>query len=311
MKTRIITGILFTLAVAGFILPGYMIPQLPLFFFFIVAAICIIEVSTALKNRKIHISQGVCVVGSLGVFTPLITALIHGDLNWRLITKYSVASPNELLSERTIIVQYLTESVSFLFLFLILYFYCVVFYYIITKGPMVLMDALSMCVTVFYIVVPLACALFLLSVIPNGYLWMIAAMVAAWVSDVFAYFAGVTLGKHKIVPLISPKKTWEGSIGGVIGSVFIMLIWFSVFMSGPDIVEKSLIYKISFGVILGLILSIVSQLGDWFASAIKRWAGTKDFGNVLPGHGGLTDRFDGVFFTFPVVLIGSLFYYLF
>lgn len=310
MKTRIITGIIFTLAVAGFILPGYKIPQLPLLFFFLVAAICIIEVSTIIKIKMNHLNQSICVVGSLCVFAPVITVLMHGDLGWRLIMDYSNSSPNKLISEQSVLLRYVTESISILFLLIFIFTLVAIFYPLITKGPTVLMDAVSMPFIVIYVVAPVACGLILLYSIPNGYLWMIAAMVTSWISDVFAYFSGVTLGKHKIVPHISPKKTWEGSIGGVIGSIFIMTIWFGVFMNGADIVEKSILYRISFGVIIGLLTSTVSQFGDWFASAIKRWVGTKDFGSFLPGHGGLMDRFDGVFFTFPVMLIGAMFYYL-
>lgn len=310
MKTRIITGVVFTLAVAGFIIPGYKIPQLPLLFFFIVAAICIIEVSTTIKIKLNSLNQAFCVVGSLGVFTPLISVLIHGDLGWRYITDFAVASPNKLISERLILLKYVTESMSFLFLFLVLFSYAAVFYFIILKGPHVLMDSIAISVVTTYVVLPISCGIILLYAIPNGYLWLIAAMATSWISDVFAYFAGVTLGKHKIVPQISPKKTWEGSVGGVLGSVFIMTLWFGVIMNGPDIVEKTVFSRIAFGIVVGLITSIGSQFGDWLASAIKRWAGTKDFGSFLPGHGGLMDRFDGVFFTFPIMLLSSLFYYL-
>jgi len=310
MKTRIITGIIFTIAVAGFVLPGYIIPQLPLMFFFIVAAICIIEVSTIVKIKLNHLNQALCVIGSLAVFTPLVSVLLHGDLGWRMISDYSIAEPNRLIVERSILLRYVTESITFLFVFLVVFAYVSIFYMIISKGPTVLLDSFSMSIVVVYVVIPVACGLILLYSIPNGFLWMLAAMITAWVSDVFAYFAGVTLGKHKIVPLISPKKTWEGSIGGILGSMFIMTIWFSLIMNRPDIVEKTIVYRISFGVVIGLLSSAFSQFGDWFASSIKRWTGSKDFGKFLPGHGGLMDRFDGVFFTFPIMLIGAMFYYL-
>jgi phosphatidate cytidylyltransferase len=172
------------------------------------------------------------------------------------------------------------------------------------------MDAMITPLVALYVVVPFSCAVMMLYIIPNGYLWMLAAVITAWVSDVFAFFAGVTLGKHKIVPNISPKKTWEGTLGGVLGAIFIMVLWMSVIMGGPDIVSKTSIYLISFGVVTGLIGSIGSQFGDWFASSIKRASGVKDFGSLLPGHGGITDRFDGVIFTMPIMLVASLVYYL-
>lgn len=310
MKTRVITGIVFAFAVAAFVLPGFLIPQITLFFFFLVAAISIIEVSAVAKTKFGGINQAACVLGSLGVFIPLITVFIHGDLNWRVVDRLLVSSPNRLQAERELIVKYVTESLTLLFAFLILLSFSVIFYVILTKGPDYLMDSLMVPLIIIYISVPVVCSQILLYMIPNGFMWIIAAMIVSWVSDVFAYFAGVTLGRHKIIPLISPKKTWEGSIGGVFGSVFIMVIWMIIMMSGPDIVKKSVVYMISFGIIMGLLAGIASQLGDWFASSIKRWGDVKDFGNFLPGHGGLMDRFDGVFFAFPVVLTGALIYYL-
>ena len=310
MRKRIITGILFTIAVAGFVLPGYRIPQLPRLFFFLVAAICIIEVSTIIKIKLNHLNQSIGIVGSLCVFAPILPVIIHGDLGWRLIMDYTGTSPNKLITDQSIILKYVMESISILFMLLLVFAFVSIFYDLMKKGPSVLIDAFTVPIIVTYVVVPIACGLIMLFSIPNGYLWMIAAMATAWVSDVFAYFTGVTLGKHKIVPAISPKKTWEGSVGGVLGSMFIMTIWFSVFMNGADIVEKSIVYRIAFGVIIGMLSSAVSQFGDWCASAIKRWAGAKDFGSFLPGHGGLMDRFDGVFFSFPIMLLGALIYYL-
>lgn len=310
MKTRIITGIIFTIITAALVLPGAEIPQIPIFAFFIIAAICIIEVSSVLKVKLPGISQARCVIGSIGVFIPLIPILTKGDLNWRLVTTYVTVSPNRLQTERDLIIRYVTESLSFFMLFFLLVAFMVTFYAIISKGPLYLIDSLTEPVVIFYVVVPLFCGMILLLFIPNGFLWFLAGLIISWVSDVFAYFSGVTMGKHKIVPNISPKKTWEGTLGGVAGSILIMLVWMTIIMDRPDILEKTAIYRISFGVVSGIILSIVSQFGDWFASSVKRWSQVKDFGRILPGHGGLTDRFDGVFFTFPAMTIFALIYYL-
>ena len=311
MKKRILTGIIFTIAVAGFILPGYKIPQLPMLFFFLVAAVCIIEITTVGKIKLHHLNQSVAVVGSLCVFAPIIPVIAHGDLGWRLIMDYTSISPNKLLTEQATILKYVTEASSALMLMLVLFSFVMVLYTLIKDGPAVFMDSVFAAFSVAYVVIPIVCALILFFCIPNGYLWLIAGLATAWFSDVFAYFTGVTLGKHKIVPHISPKKTWEGCIGGILGSIFVMTLWFSIFMNGADIVEKSMVYRIAFGIAIGLVSSVIAQFGDWFASSIKRWGGTKDFGNFLPGHGGLMDRFDSVFFSFPVILVGALVYYLF
>jgi len=310
MKTRIITGIIFTIFIAALVLPGADRPQIPLFAFFAIAAICTIEVSSVLRSKLPGISQARCVIGSIGVFIPLISIFTKGDLNWRLLDTYVVISPNRLQTERDLIIKYTTETVSYFMIFFLVVAFMVTFYAIISKGPQFLIDSITEPVVIFYVVVPLFSGIILLLFMPNGFLWFIAGLIISWISDVFAYFSGVTMGKHKIVPNISPKKTWEGTIGGIVGSIFIMVVWMTVIMDRPDIVEKTLIYRISFGVVSGIILSVGSQFGDWFASSIKRWAQVKDFGRILPGHGGLTDRFDGVFFTFPIMTFFALIYYL-
>ena len=100
-------------------------------------------------------------------------------------------------------------------------------------------------------------------------------------------------GKHKLYPSISPKKTVEGSIGGIIGSL-LLLILFNIFV---------LKYNYTFIIVSGILLSIVAQIGDLFASKIKREIGIKDFSNIIKGHGGFLDRFDSIIFVTPLVYI--------
>ena len=118
----------------------------------------------------------------------------------------------------------------------------------------------------------------------------IFVVLAAWACDTACYFAGTRLGRHKLAPLLSPGKTVEGAIGGVIGAL---------------IAATYLGYEFDFGwthsIILGFVISIVSQIGDLSKSAIKREIGIKDFGALVPGHGGILDRFDGLLFVSPAV----------
>lgn len=119
--------------------------------------------------------------------------------------------------------------------------------------------------------------------------------ITAWLSDTFAYFAGVYFGKNKLCPKISPKKTIEGSVGGIFGSIFFSLI--------AGIIFKKMGFDIPlfhYGII-GFFSGITGQIGDLFASSIKRFCKIKDFGYVLPGHGGILDRFDSILFTAPTV----------
>jgi len=126
------------------------------------------------------------------------------------------------------------------------------------------------------------------------YVWFI--FIGAWVTDTFAYFTGVLFGNRKIIPDISPKKTVEGTIGGVVGCAVITVIY------GLWINTKLMnAIPVSHLVILGVINGIISQLGDWLASAIKRHTKIKDFGKIMPGHGGILDRFDSILLIGPVV----------
>ncbi|AOY77283.1 phosphatidate cytidylyltransferase [Clostridium formicaceticum] len=122
----------------------------------------------------------------------------------------------------------------------------------------------------------------------NG-IWFI--FIIAWSTDTFAYFGGYFFGKRKLCPKISPKKTVEGAIVGTIGSMLSCGIFAYMFF-----IE----YMVMF-IFLGMIGSIISQVGDLTASQIKRYTGLKDFGNLIPGHGGVLDRFDSILFTAPIV----------
>lgn len=125
--------------------------------------------------------------------------------------------------------------------------------------------------------------------------WMI--FISSWISDTCAYLVGVLIGKHKLVPQLSPKKTIEGSIGGILGSALVGALF------GFLLLDKTLGGN-RFGVMLfviGAIGSVISQVGDLAASAIKRNHEIKDYGSLIPGHGGIMDRFDSVIFTAPMV----------
>ncbi|MBR2916997.1 MAG: phosphatidate cytidylyltransferase [Clostridia bacterium] len=126
------------------------------------------------------------------------------------------------------------------------------------------------------------------------YIWLI--VICAFLTDTCAYFTGIAIGKHKLCPNLSPKKTIEGAIGGVVGcGLFCML--FGLIISrffNQDVNFLSLF-------ILGLIASASAQLGDLTASAIKRQYGIKDYGNLIPGHGGILDRLDSIIFVAPVI----------
>ena len=128
--------------------------------------------------------------------------------------------------------------------------------------------------------------------------FLLLPLVFSFASDTFAFFAGLAMGKHKLAPKVSPKKTVEGAVGGLLGSAFggvvfalVMNTWFS----------QSIPY-VGFAV-LGLFCSVVAQLGDLSFSLIKREFGIKDYGKLFLAHGGVLDRFDSVLFVAPVLAI--------
>lgn len=127
-------------------------------------------------------------------------------------------------------------------------------------------------------------------------LWIV--FIGAFATDTFAYFSGVFLGKHKLCPNISPKKTIEGSVGGSLGCIVLLLLYGLLLEKGFNMD----INYIKLGV-LGLIVSPVSQIGDLTASIIKRKYGVKDYGSLFPGHGGILDRLDSVIAVAPLVYI--------
>ncbi len=141
---------------------------------------------------------------------------------------------------------------------------------------------------VFYVTYSFT-ALTMLRVIPEGIYFFLLAFLGAWISDTFALVFGLTLGKHKLCPNISPKKTVEGSIGGVLANILFFLAYAYVLSRFFNMKVQYLGFAI-----LGAVLSVIGQLGDLFASCIKRHYHIKDYGNLFPGHGGSLDRFDSV-----------------
>ena len=127
------------------------------------------------------------------------------------------------------------------------------------------------------------------------FVWVI--FITSWVSDTCAYFVGSAWGKHKMTPRLSPKKSWEGAVGGIIGSGIATSIFGLIY----EINHESRFLMIPVFFLIGCIGAFISMCGDLVASAVKRNNNVKDFGNVIPGHGGILDRFDSVLFTAPTV----------
>lgn len=155
----------------------------------------------------------------------------------------------------------------------------------------------SVCVSSFSgVVVPLLLsALTRILLMTNGKYYILIPLVLAFSSDSGAYFVGRAFGKHKLAPIVSPKKTWEGAAGGALCAVVMMFLYALV-------LDLAFSFEVNYGaaVLYGVLGSVAGILGDLTFSVIKRQNGIKDYGNLLPGHGGILDRFDSMCLVAPL-----------
>jgi phosphatidate cytidylyltransferase len=140
-------------------------------------------------------------------------------------------------------------------------------------------------------------------------------LFSVWAGDIAAYYVGKNFGRHKLAPVVSPNKSWEGAIASVLASIGIAILvlhfrnelsaWFSY--SGKFVWNDLLVpvwpLSLFHALVLGVLTNVAAQFGDLFESALKRGAGVKDSGTLLPGHGGLLDRIDALLFAIPVVVV--------
>jgi phosphatidate cytidylyltransferase len=147
-------------------------------------------------------------------------------------------------------------------------------------------------------VVPAWCALVLVHAQrPNGHLWLLIALGIVWAADTGAYFAGRKFGRHKLSPRISPNKTIEGLVGGALGGVLVGVV--------GGVVAGTATAKLPAVALVALAVVLASAVGDLFESLLKRHAGVKDSGDLIPGHGGLLDRMDSVLAALPVFALAK------
>lgn len=158
-----------------------------------------------------------------------------------------------------------------------------------------LVDVVDVCITfggIFYICLCFNYIIMTTDNINGGGIFVWLIFIIAFATDIFAYLIGKQFGHTKLIPSVSPNKTVEGSLGGVVASVIFSLL-FAIAFKLPIFVT----------ILVSLIGSIVAQLGDLAASSIKRYTGIKDFGKIIPGHGGVLDRFDSVLLVAPYVYL--------
>lgn len=227
----------------------------------------------------------VTLISSMAIFEVL--NAIDLTKNKRM-TAISVALPAALIAFSHFSIEYLY---SIVFLFIAFLMIMMLF----GKGRYTFND------TAVYIAVSVIFSLSFLHVsfvrrLGNETLDVLVVLIGSWITDTCAYFAGYFFGKHKLAPDISPKKTIEGSIGGIVGVIVIIVAY--AYIAGNIMNVSVNIYS---AIAAGLIAGVVSQFGDLCASIIKREHNVKDFGNIMPGHGGVMDRFDSLLFVAPAL----------
>ena len=264
MKTRVLSGLIMAPLLVILIIGGYVLYA----GCFVIGVMAVYEFFKGFKAMDIHASYPIAVCAAVALYG---------------IGLYQHLS--------------LAESGDDSPFFYMLWFFAVVLaslLYLFKIDERKLEDALATITGIFYIIFfsyhigLLAMDGMLVPGLKN-LVWLV--VITAFGTDIMAYFTGYALGKHKLCPKISPKKTIEGSVGGTLGSIILCGI-FGFFFAKPWLIHC---------LIIGLLGGIISQFGDLTASVFKRKMGIKDYGNLIPGHGGILDRFDSVLFTGPLV----------
>ncbi len=264
MKTRIISGIVMGAIVAAVLVAGYL--WAPIVITVAAAALAAAAVYELIGNaagiKKLGVLIGACLYAAITVVAGIYLSFVGAMTATVLYAIYAV-------------VMVLINHKDF---------------------------DLSKIVCTYALPIPFAFAFYFLASIindRNGIYYLLLLFNFSCVCDMGAYFVGVTLGKHKLCPEISPKKTIEGAIGGIVSSVVLTVVISLIFE------------KFSIAVLLLTIpLCILGMIGDLFASAIKRSVGLKDYGNLIPGHGGIMDRLDSIImispFMFTLIIWGII-----
>ncbi len=191
--------------------------------------------------------------------------------------------------------------------FIVLYLFGVL---IFSKGKYQLPDVATAFLCFAYCLAGLFAIQYLYDHVENGKYIYLIVFVGAWITDIFAYFCGMLFGrggKHKLIPEVSPKKTVEGSIGGIVFCILGMILFGFIVQK----IDSTFVPNYPVLAVTGLILSIVSQIGDLALSIVKRHYGIKDYGFIFPGHGGVLDRFDSVIAVSLVLAALTSFFSLF
>jgi len=288
MKTRIIVS---AVLLPIFFLVLFVFP--PLVLTVVISAICAIAAYELLHATKIINKRVIVYTIIAAVFTPLAVYL----------TRVAAMSDDGTVNNDNI-------SIMLHFTLLFSIFFILICQLLIElaltfknkkaeeKGTKLKLRQIPITIAAGMLIPYLLSALISLKTMPYGHLFVLLPIVAAFVTDSGAYFTGVTIGKTKAFPTISPNKTVEGYIGGIISGIIGMLIYGVILSSTTPLI---IIYPAL--IFYGILGAIMTELGDLTFSLIKRKCGIKDYGKLIPGHGGALDRFDSMTFAAPTMFL--------
>lgn len=272
MKIRSLTSaLILAVMVPVLILSKYLIYPIALAIFAVMAVFELLRVIGVHKNYKISIPAYI-----MAVALPVLTHDMFLDHNPELQKNYMLF------------------AVATVFLYMLYIMALAVF----SKGELRFSKIAEVFLSVTYVVMSFT-ALCLLRYITNGTWCFFLVFLSAWGTDVGAYCVGSLFGKHKLIPEVSPKKSVEGAVGGTVFAILLFMLYGFVVSKYTELTPNYLLLGIE-----GAVLSVISQIGDLIASLIKREYGVKDYGTILPGHGGIMDRFDSILaVSLPLVMM--------
>ena len=250
--------------------------------------------------------------GIILVILALVVIISGGVVTWGALLAISLIGMHELYRvfkmEKTslaivayamAVLFYLDQLLKLVFdplMLVMLFLILLMFVYVFTYPKYEAKDVMAIFFGMFYVAVMLS-YVYQIRILNNGVFLAFLIFICSWGCDTCAYCVGVLFGKHKMAPVLSPKKSIEGAVGGVVGTALLTVIYCSVFKAQMGLGTRSIVIL----ALISAIAALISMVGDLTASAIKRNYDIKDYGTLIPGHGGIMDRFDSMMITAPII----------
>ena len=250
-----------------------------------ICAICVMIPVLFLADTMV-LPIGISIVSVIAIFELARCMGIHKHLGL-LLPIYVCAAALPIMSRLFQNNMFRFARFAFIFgVFFLMYLFVLI---ICSHGKLPINDCLSFFVLSLYVLLALCAIIYVHDVSANGPYLYILIFLGAWVPDSFAYFTGLLFGKHKLIPDVSPKKTVEGAIGGIVFCVLSYVVYGLILNYGFGLKANLLFLGVS-----AIFVAIIAQIGDLIMSVIKRHYNVKDYGKFFPGHGGVLDRFDSI-----------------